>query len=43
MQPLVNGLPGPSECWDELAEHSLTHDDLVKEVEKQCSTNSNAE
>jgi hypothetical protein len=28
MQPLVNGEPGPFECWDELAEHSLTHDDL---------------
>lgn len=28
MEPLRNGQPGPHECWDELAEHSLTHDDL---------------
>lgn len=28
MEPLRNGKPGPNECWDELAEHSITHDDL---------------
>jgi hypothetical protein len=28
MAPLVDGEPGPGECWEELAEHSLTHDDL---------------
>lgn len=28
MQALVNGSPGSRECWEELAEHSLTHDDL---------------
>lgn len=28
MQPLINGEPGPDECWRELAEHALTHDDL---------------
>jgi hypothetical protein len=30
MEPLVHGLPGPHECWRELAEHSLTHDDLPR-------------
>jgi hypothetical protein len=29
MERLRNGQPGPHECWRELAEHSLTHDDLV--------------
>jgi hypothetical protein len=28
MQPLVDGHPGADESWEELAEHSLTHDDL---------------
>ena len=28
MEPLRNGQPGEHECWEELAEHSLTHDDL---------------
>lgn len=28
MQALVNGRPGSRECWEELAEHSITHDDL---------------
>lgn len=28
MEQLRNGQPGPHETWDELAEHSLTHDDL---------------
>lgn len=28
MKPLVNGHPAPGECWEEYAEHSLTHDDL---------------
>jgi len=28
MQPLVNDQPGRDECWEELAEHALTHDDL---------------
>lgn len=28
MEPLQDGQPGPNETWDELAEHSLTHDDL---------------
>ena len=28
MQPLINGEPGPDECWEELAEHSLTSSDV---------------
>jgi hypothetical protein len=28
MEALRNGRPGPNETWEELAEHSLTHDDL---------------
>lgn len=28
MKPLVNGEPADGECWEELAEHSLTHDNL---------------
>lgn len=32
VKPLVDGHPAPGECWDELAEHSLTHDDLPKAV-----------
>jgi hypothetical protein len=28
MQTLINGSPGSRETWEELAEHSLTHDDL---------------
>jgi len=28
MEALRNGKPGAHECWEELAEHSLTHDDL---------------
>lgn len=28
MEKLCNGQPGPHECWEELAEHALTHDDL---------------
>ena len=32
MQPMVNGQPGPDESWEELAEHSLTHDDLLPPV-----------
>lgn len=32
MKPLVNGHPAPGECWEELAEHSITHDDLPQEA-----------
>ncbi len=32
MEPLVDGHPGPDECWRELAEHSITHDDLPAPV-----------
>lgn len=28
MEPLRDGQPGEHECWEEYAEHSLTHDDL---------------
>jgi hypothetical protein len=28
MERLINGKPGLHESWQELAEHSLTHDDL---------------
>lgn len=28
MQPLIDGRPGQDECWRELAEHSVEHDDL---------------
>jgi hypothetical protein len=28
MEQLRNGQPGPHETWDELADHSLDHDDL---------------
>jgi len=28
MEALVDGQPGPDECWEELAEHALTHDNL---------------
>jgi hypothetical protein len=31
MEPLVNGQPGPDETWEELAEHSLTHDDAARQ------------
>ena len=31
MEALINGEPGPHECWQELAEHSLTHDNLPTE------------
>lgn len=34
VQPLTHDAegrpqPGPDETWEELAEHSLTHDDLI--------------
>lgn len=32
MLPLVDGEPAPGESWEELAEHSLTHDDLPAEA-----------
>lgn len=28
MHPLVDGQPGPGDCWEALAERSLTHDNL---------------
>jgi hypothetical protein len=30
MQPLIKGQPGQDESWEELAEHSLTHDDMPR-------------
>ena len=33
MEQLINGHPGPHESWRELAEHSLTHDNLVNATE----------
>lgn len=33
MEPLVDGQPGLHECWRELAEHSLTHDDLTARLQ----------
>jgi len=32
MEPMIDDRPGPHECWRELAEHSLTHDDLPDPV-----------
>lgn len=29
MLPLVNGEPAEGESWEELAEHSITHDNLI--------------
>jgi hypothetical protein len=32
MEKLIDGHPGRHECWEELAEHSLTHDDLPRQL-----------
>jgi hypothetical protein len=32
MEKMLNGLPGPHESWQELADHSFEHDDLPSEL-----------
>jgi hypothetical protein len=32
VEKLVNGLPGPHESWQELADHSIEHDQLPEPV-----------
>jgi hypothetical protein len=41
MEKLTDGKPGLHESWRELAEHSLTHDDL--QTSNDRSDDSNAE
>lgn len=30
MKPLVNNQPAPDETWEELAEYSLLHDNIIQ-------------
>jgi hypothetical protein len=34
MEPLKHGHPGKHECWEELAEHAFTHDDLPRRLHR---------
>jgi hypothetical protein len=38
MRPLINGEPAPDECWEELAEHALTHEDMISTDCPYCRT-----